>query len=202
MCWCTSASPNGMQRISQPARSARSSNERYPPLSRMQIIWVFIAPVPEEKDEFPTNANDISDCGGYFLKWLYTRVHRARCRVSGFTQMQLVIIWGVSLSLLELRRCRRAPSLPRRAGNVMDYKLLQSSPRNRPGRSYEILPRDFDRASPLSRGSTWIRLYDVWRNVTLRTLCRATVSLVASHILQVLNTPSFLARSYKMSARA
>jgi len=66
VCWCTSASLNGMQHISQSARPARSSNERRPPLSRMQIISVFIAPGLEEKDELPTNANGIPSCSGHF----------------------------------------------------------------------------------------------------------------------------------------
>lgn len=103
-CWCTSASPNGMQRVSRPARPARSSNERCPPLSRMQIISVFIASVPEEKDELPANATRRPGLGRvHFLKMALARtdvyiVPRRCYRVSGCTRMQLAVIWSCPCS--------------------------------------------------------------------------------------------------------
>lgn len=166
MCWCTSASrrkecKSFLSRIVQ-------LHEMCPALSRMQIIWVFTARYRRKRTSEQLPANGIPMVAIFLKMVLATHSRIPACPVSsGHADAA-----GCNLALRRLRPSSKdiRGSL-RKAGNVMDYKLLQS-PRNRPGPSLRLRSR-----FPFVGAPTWIQLHDVWRkNVTLRTSDWANVS--------------------------
>lgn len=179
MCWCTSASrrkecKSFLSRIVQ-------LHEMCPALSRMQIISVFTARYRRKRTSKQLPANGIPMVAiFFFFKWYWPRI--PVCPVSLGHADAAGCNLGTSSSSPELERHKRLLRSLRKAGNVMDYKLLQS-PRNRPGPSLfglrsrtsllSGLPREYNytmfggRTSPSGRQTE-------------------QMSPVASHILQVI----------------
>lgn len=160
--------------LGQPDRPARSSNRKMcPPLSRMQIIWVFIAPVPGRRKG--RASRERKPLPGFVVAIFKNGPALAYVAPSQDTH-------GCSWPLSEALRCPCSADLreplrplvePETSWIINFFSHRGTAP---------DAPTKFSRATsiafPLCRGgSTWIRLYDVWRNVTLRTSGRVRLWL-------------------------
>lgn len=187
VCWCkVFLSPKGMQAVISQTGPRPQLHVTCPALSRMQDNPSVYRPRSRRKEDderLPGNANGIPMVAIFFSPKNAPGHAFARTRVSwGHADAA-----GCNLALRRLRarelgRHKRLPRSLRKAGNVMDYKLLQS-PRNRPGPSLQLRSR-----FPFV-GDSHVNtiIHDVWRkNVSPSGRQTEQMSLVASHILQVI----------------
>lgn len=190
VCWCkVLLSPKGMQAVISQTGPRPQLHVTCPALSRMQDNPSVYRPRSRRKEDerLPANANGIPMVAIFFLFFskilLATRLRVPAC--PGDTGHADAAGCNLALRRLrarELGRHKRLPRSLRKAGNVMDYKLLQS-PRNRPGPSLQLRSR-----FPFV-GDSHVNtiIHDVWRkNVSPSGRRTEQMSLVASHILQVI----------------